>query len=355
MEEFMTMIILFVLVMIVLKCIFAEVDGRRAIKYMNIKWFLKLQEPFKYIRGTMMVIFFVFLFVFQYPGLLASMEGLIQLAIYVAIGMVADVVSQYVYQLYCRYRFKKVIKDAEMIKIEIEAAKQKEDHDLIEESPLPYDFATIAKERVQFEDHVAFSTVDGGRFVRSFDPIPRISYVIDAFKERAEALFQGTTTKVTTLTQDGRLPFKDEKIDDYVCVDTNFLTSEVRRILKPQGYFVVCQKGSHHLKEYKPLFAPVIMTNMVWNLQACIQRLESGGFQVLDYAENYGKIRYKSLSAILTHLKELDPEKVIHSDLYLNQYAYMLQQIKQHDVFEVTTHRFYVVARKRNTNEFNMG
>ena len=355
MEELIVTALLFVLLMIVVKCIFAEFDGRRAIKYTNIRWFLKLQEPFKYIRGTMMVVFFVMLFVFQYPGLLSSMEGLLQLAVYVTIGMVADVISQYMYQLYCRYRFKKVIKDAEMIKVEIEAAKQKEDHELIEESPLPYDFSTLAQEHVQYEDHVAFSTVDGGRFVQNFNPIPRISYVIDAFKEKAEALFQETTTKVTTLTKDGRLPFKEEKIDDYVCVDTNFLTSEVRRILKPQGYFIVCQKGSRHLEEYKPLFAPVIMTNMVWNLQACIQRLENGGFQVLDYAENFGKIRYISLSAILTHLKELDPEKVIHSDLYLNQYAYMLQQIKQHDVFEVTTHRFYVVARKNDSHGFNMG
>ena len=55
--------------------------------------------------------------------------------------------------------------------------------------------------------------------------------------------------KVTTFTSQGKMPFKDEKIDIAVNELSNYDKFEMYRILKPGGYLVVDQLGSDNYKE----------------------------------------------------------------------------------------------------------
>lgn len=77
--------------------------------------------------------------------------------------------------------------------------------------------------------------------------------------------------KVTTFTSQGKMPFKDEKIDIAVNELSNYDKFEMYRILKPGGYLVVDQLGSDNYKEIINMFIP--FKTKVNGIKKCVKQL----------------------------------------------------------------------------------
>ena len=140
------------------------------------------------------------------------------------------------------------------------------------------------------------------------------------------------------------MPFKDEKIDVVMCQYSNYDKNEMKRVLKPGGYFIVHQNGTTNYKEFLELYMPFRMKGS-WDCYACSTTLEDIGMQVVEKYEDYGTITFHDIQSVrnyfYNHSRELSDVNKFYA-FYMNA----LLDIREKGSFELSTHNFLVVAKK---------
>lgn len=345
-EYFVTLTVTFSIMLVILKFIFTEIEARMARKQSSILWFLQFSNPFIYRRNPSVIMLIIFMFLFSYTGTMFTGLWVIQLVIFLAVGMLVDAFSQVLCYYYAKLRFKNKIRSCVMEKAEIEAAMNKVDDELVFHSLPNYDSVGIIQSLFQEDLHVSISSMDGGEFVSKFETLPPITYVVESSVAKAEDVLKDRLVKITTMTPQGTMPFKDGKIDLAINEIVNYDKYDMHRILKSDGYLVVEQLGSDNYKEILNMFIPFRMKGR-WDKENCIKTLQEVGFEIQSGYEDFGYIRFKSLSAIMTFIKQISPDKLQHYDIYINFYAHILNEIKRQGFFDLTTHKFMVIAKKK--------
>ena len=345
MEGLIMLILMMILIMNLMKMIFSEMDGRRANKQYNIRYFLQFTKPFSYGRTSYIVFVALVIFLFTATEPIFSMAWLLEFVLLLCVAVIVDVVSQYAAYFYTKKRFKAGIDQAVKIHDTIKSARDQEDPDNIIYPDFFFNFNEIVESHMKEEEHIGIASMDGGEFVSSISNLSPITYVIDSRKADAEKRLEGMNVKVTSLTPDNGLPFKDEKIDTYICRYTNFNKADVLRILKPEGILLVHQAGSDNIKELNNILLPMNPTAN-WNKYACQGILSQSGFEILDGQEQIAKIGFRSMGALFTYLRRVSPEKVFNFEFYINQYALIEAAIRQRGFFELTLHEFYLICKK---------
>lgn len=348
MGEIILLLLAMVVLMVVLKMLFGEMDGRSALKRGNIKYFLEISKGFKYNRAIHIVLLLVFSFVLFTDISIFTVEGMFVFAIFLCVGVISDIISQVVYYKYVNARFKVAIKEALNL---VKQLKEESEKPFFPEEIISfnekYSFKEVLEKHLYSDDHAAFITLDGGHFVNSVENLPRVSYVIDGFEESAKYVLENRLVKILNLTKDKLLPFKKERLDVFVNKDLNYNFSEVFRVLKEDGSFILNQIGSNHLLEIGAMFFP-LQIKASWDVETCEQQLNNAGFVVLEQGEDKGQIRFRSMSAIMYYFKTIANDKVENMESYINQFALIYRQIKAQGYFMVSTHKFYIVAKKRS-------
>ena len=215
-----------------------------------------------------------------------------------------------------------------------------------------YEPHRIIEDYLNEENHLAVISVDGGNFTSQFEKLPPITYSVELNPTKARETLEEKGVKVTTFTSQGKMPFKDEKLDVVVNELSNYDKFEMYRILKPGGYLVVDQLGSDNYKEIINMFIPFKLKGQ-WNKEACQSTLTEIGFDIVDSYEDVGHIRFHSLSAVLAFMKSISPERVENYEQFMNFYADVLKKIKKNQFYEITTHKFMVIARKNDMKQEN--
>jgi len=347
-ETIITLLATMVALMILLKLLFAEMDGRTSVKKGNVKYFIDITKGFKYNRAIHMVLLLVFCFVLFTDVNLFSIEGFLVFGVFLCIGIISDIVSQFVYYKYANARFKDNIQEAIQLMEEIKREGEKEqfEGDLIT-YPKRFSFNEIVTDNLYEDDHTVFVTVDGGEFVNDLDTLPKVTYVIDAFEQSTNYILKDKLVKIVAFTKEQLLPFKKERLDVVVSKDTNFnfAFTDVFRVLKEDGTYMLYQAASDHLFEIRTMFFPMQFT-APWNAMICERKLNDAGFVVLSHGEDKGQIRFRTMSAFMHYFKTL-ADKIENIEMYINQLALIYRQIKSQGYFIVTTNKFYIIAKKR--------
>ena len=65
----------------------------------------------------------------------------------------------------------------------------------------------------QVVEKMGSKVFSSGEYISSFDNLPPITYAVEAQYEKAQDKLNDRSVKVTRLTDDGKLPFKDERLD----------------------------------------------------------------------------------------------------------------------------------------------
>lgn len=344
--EIIGLVIGVVMMMVVMRLLFSEMDGRNATKRMNLAYFLNFEKKFTYTKMKSTLITIVICFMLFSGISIFSMNGLAVLAIFVCIGMIADIFSSYVYHHYGRYRFKKKIQEA---KDYVENLKRRllnpiDENDIFMSEP-NYDFSEVASNYIYDLDHLACFSNDGGKWFSKLPKYSQVSFLVDQKEEEAKACFEDTPIRVTHLTKDFRYPFKDQTMNTLVYYNENFNPAEAGRVLKTGGTVIMHQRGSENLVELYAFTDPRLFRNQ-WNLQLCKDGFRNNHYQVLGGDEYRGEIRFRSINAFYHYVKEqsmLQMEKVEDS---INQYYFIDQMIQKNGYFPMRTHHFYVVAQK---------
>lgn len=335
-----------VLMLFFLKIGFTEVEGRMARKNYNMRWMLVFKKTFAYRRSNNIIIMSVLSYMVSSNIAIFSMGWLIELVGFIAAGIVTDSFAQLLSYYYGKFRFRNQIRHAEIMNTEIESALTKEDTDLMYQDEPTFTVEDQIHQYAKEDDHLAIISMDGGEFVENVQDLPTITYVVDALVDKAKERLDEKAVKVTSYTKQNKLPFKDEKIDVLVNELTNYDKFEAYRVLKPGGYFIIDQMGSDNYKEIANMFIPFRIKGR-WDKENCSRTLRDIGMDIVGGFEENGYIRFKSLAAVFTFMRTFSPERVDNYEKYLNFYAYILEEIKKKEFFDLTTHRFIVIAQKK--------
>lgn len=325
----------------------AEFDGRKARKENNVRYFLRMSNGISYrVRFSMLLIYVMIYFIFSVEKMFSTMWFL-QLLIFIAVGAIGDIIARIIHYYYINYRFKKMVEESIEIKQEIEEVANNQSEEMMQQSIPSYDSHKIVENYFSDDKHVAIVSVDGGKFTADFNTLPPITYSVEVDIAKTRGLLENKGVKVTSFTDDGKMPFKDEKIDLVVNELSNYDKFEMYRILKPGGYLVVDQLGSDNYKEIINMFVPFKIKGQ-WNRSSCQDTLKEIGFEIVDSYEDMGSLRFESLSAIMAFMRTISPERVNRYELFVNFYAGVVKKIKELGFYEITTHKFMVIARKKD-------
>ena len=76
------------------------------------------------------------------------------------------------------------------------------------------------------------------------------------------------------------------------------------------------------------------------------QTLSEIGLEIIDSFEEHGFVRFDTLASFVQFMKGMTRVDVTQ-ERFMNFYSQVLKQIKENNYFELTTHRFLIVARKK--------
>lgn len=345
MEYYIYMLVSLAVMLMGIKLVFCELEGRTAQKKGFLSWYIKYNEPFKYARTRSIILMCVVCYMIASIQPFFSVEWFVEMIGFIAVGVICDALSQVVGYYYSKLRFRKRIKAAMEMKSEIAKAINEDGSTLVQQSIPTYSSKEVVTKYLNDDSHLAFVSFDGGEYVNSFENLPPITYAVEVQNEKAEKLLEERNIKVTKLTKEGKLPFKDERIDVLADELANYDKYDLYRVVKPGGYIIVNQLGSDNYKELTSIFLPFKLRGR-WDLEAGKQTLSEIGLEIVDSFEEHGFIRFDTLASFVQFLKGITRVDVTQ-ERFMNFYSQVLQQIKEKSYFELTTHRFLVVARKK--------
>lgn len=345
MNYYIYMLISLAVMLVVVKFVFCELEGHMAKKRGLLNWYLKMTLPFKYIRTRSIIFMGIICYLVASFQELFSMEWFVEMIGFIAVAVIFDGIGQFIGYHYNKIRFKKDILKAQNTKKEIIKAMEVPDNDLLQQSMPTYSSQEIVSKYLDEDTHLAAVSLDGGEYISSFNKLPPITYAVEAQYEKAETKLINHNIKVTKLTDEGKLPFKDERLDVVVNELANYDKYDLYRVVKPGGYILVNQMGSDNYRELLNIFLPFKLQGR-WDLESGSRTLSEIGLEVIDGVEEHGYVRFNSLTSFIHFMKGITRVDITQ-ERFMNFYGQVLKQIKEKSYFELTTHRFMIVARKK--------
>lgn len=164
MEYLLILLGTFIGLLFLMQLVFFEITRNKMAKAENVNWYLALDKPYSYNRvGYMLFICFI-CYLISTPEEIFSVSWFIYFVLFLAMGIVADAVVQYLILVYSKKRCRKEIQEAQLLKnelLEIAQTSFKETGTYDESAP-QYDEETVLRKYLQPEDHLAFLSVDNG-------------------------------------------------------------------------------------------------------------------------------------------------------------------------------------------------
>lgn len=151
---------------------------------------------------------------------------------------------------------------------------------------------------------------------------------------------------VIEVTDDTALPFEDDQFDLIINQHESYATSEVNRILSPNGIFLTQQVGGLDCAGLNEQFnTPLNNEFASWSLEAACSELEENRFTILDAKEEFPFQRFYDIGAIVYYLKAIPwqiPDFTV--ERYFEELYRIHEIILQKGFFDVKQHRFIIKA-----------
>lgn len=336
----------FIVMLLTCQIIFFELNLRNIKKSNNMLWYLSLDKHFSYNRSGYMA-FLCFICYMLFTDLkIFSIEWFLYFILFLAVGIISDAIVQFLILKYGQLRCKKQINEAKDLQEEVLKLKNSEvfveDYEQLDKK---INEEEILKRYLKPEDHLAFLSIDQGKFASSFQALPEVTYDVEPYGDISEIQekMHDLPIKVTTLTQSHQMPFKDDKIDIIMNQLCNYDKHEIKRVLKPSGYFVLHQNGTGNYKELIDMYMRIPLRGE-WKLESCIPTLESIGFKIIEKIEDYNSIQFYSIEGLYSYFKKISLD-FCDVEKYIAFYMVALKQIKEQGFYKLSTYDFLIVAK----------
>lgn len=220
-----------------------------------------------------------------------------------------------------------------------------------EEDCLPWDYLTIIQQYLKDDMHILDLDTGGGEFLLSLNhPYELISatenYPPNIAYCKDKLLPLGIDFKACDAK--GKLPFEDNCFDIILNRHGDFNPNEIKRILKPGGYFITQQVGALNDRDLvTSLLGDIPLPFPRQYLSIIKSDFIKAGFSIIDSDEAFNPIVFYDVGALVWFAHIIEWEFPGFSvDKYLDK-LYQLQAIIDKNTYiKGTTHRFMLVAQK---------
>ena len=220
-----------------------------------------------------------------------------------------------------------------------------------EEKSLPWDYEAIIHELLRDDMKLMDYDTGGGEFLLSLHH----PYENTAATEGYPPNVQLCRERLLPLGIDLRecadashVPFGDNSFDIMINRHGDFDPAEIRRMLKPGGYFVTQQVGSTNDRDLVEAVLPGVENPFPHNnLKEQREAFEKAGFEIVKADEALNPIRFFDVGAFVWFARIIQWEFPGFSVEKCFDRLLQLQSAMEKDgSFTGTTHRFLIVARR---------
>jgi SAM-dependent methyltransferase len=225
----------------------------------------------------------------------------------------------------------------------------------IQEFPLSWSYRSLVLNYLLNATTLLDIGTGGGEFLSSLAPLSKITFASESYPPNVEV----ATKKLNPLRIDviktdesGDLPFQDDFFDLIISRHAYYNPDEVQRILKINGFFITQQVGNQNAQELNQWFHSITNDSAQWNAKKAATDLAKSGFALVDSKEIITKTRFYDIGAILYFLKAIPwqiPSFTIEK--YYSKMINLHNLIETHGFYDVTCHRFLLIAKKEGRNE----
>ncbi|HOI25763.1 MAG TPA: methyltransferase domain-containing protein [Caldisericia bacterium] len=218
-----------------------------------------------------------------------------------------------------------------------------------QEQPLNWSYRSIVLNYLLYASNLLDIGTGGGEFLSSLFPLPKNTIATESYKpniQQAKSKLCPLGVDVVEINNSGKLPLKNNFFDLIINRHGFYDPDEVNRILKKNCCFITQQVGDQNAKELNLWFNSKIDNNQ-WDLKKASKDLLKSNFSLVGEKEIKTKTRFYDVGAILYFLKAISwqiPDFTLEK--YLINIKKLHNQIESNGYFDVTCHRFLIIAKK---------
>lgn len=219
----------------------------------------------------------------------------------------------------------------------------------IEHEDPPWNYNELVLDLLKSAQTVLDMGTGGGERLASLQPLPKNTVAVEAYKPNvavAKKNLEPLGIKVIGVEDMQKLPLPDESFDLILNHHTEYLASDVARLLKPGGTFITQQVGGQNLHDLTEYFDQQVP----WpthNLDNAKQEAEKAGLNIGRAEEWHGKMNVKDIGALVYFMKAIpwivEGFSVEKHQPYLEK---LHQELEVKGEIKFNEHRFLLVLTK---------
>lgn len=221
------------------------------------------------------------------------------------------------------------------------------------EEPPPWDYKKKLQEFIKPETRLLDMGTGGGEFLLSLGHNLKLTSVTEGYppnlelcKKRLEPM--GITVK--GVDDEGILDFPDNSFDLVINRHEFYNLQEVKRVLKPNGFFITQQVGGTNnlslSKALMPSFEPAMPD---FNLENENLRFKQAGFHIMSRDQSYRSSVFTDIGAIVYYAKIIPwsfPN--FNVDESIDRLEKLQAIIEKTGEIRTESHRFIIIAKSPN-------
>ena len=224
------------------------------------------------------------------------------------------------------------------------------------ESPLEWSYQSLITPHLINAKRVLDMGTGGGEFL-SILPFPKETYATEGYEQNFKIARQNLEPlgiNVVKILEDRKLDFEKTFFDLIINRHEDYLTSEIKRVLKKEGHFITQQVGLNNNTDINEMLgAPLPETevnptpddNDQWSLNFICKDLEEHGFSVQYKNELRYPTRVFDVVALIYYLKAIPWQVEDFSiEKYKDQLHEIHEKIMNNGYIDIMSERYLVLA-----------
>jgi SAM-dependent methyltransferase len=232
------------------------------------------------------------------------------------------------------------------------------------EDPVSWDYLAHVRRQLTGVASMLDLGTGGGEILSQLAPLPALTVATEAYLPNAfvaarnlvrlharviavEGAPENYSTLSTPETNVPALPIRDRSFDLVINRHESYLAAEVFRVLCPGGRFITQQCGGRNYAGLNDLLGLPPPRFESWNLSHARAQLQAVGFELLDAREQFTRVRFHDVGAIVYFLKAAPwqaPDFAIPK--FRQRLAQVHTQIENAGPIAIQAHHFLIEARK---------
>lgn len=219
-----------------------------------------------------------------------------------------------------------------------------------EAEDLPWNYKDIVEQYLKPQYRLLDMGTGGGEFLLSLNHPYHNTSVTEMWEPNVlicKRTLSPLGIDVKQVFCDDNLPFSNSSFDMIINRHESYDIKEVKRILKPNGIFIIQQVGDKNnenlskklIKNFKPMYKNI-------NLMDKVQEMKTNDFEVLYAKEYFPYLRFYDVGALVYFAKVIEWEFPNFSvDNNFKQLCELNKELEHTSYIEGLEHRFIIVCK----------